>query len=341
MKTWTVMLIPDDRGSTRTLKMADWHLWAVVGLLTVLTFTTAFFYQRHRTLQAHNDALRSANRALEVANARPETPKRSQPVAVAAATDGAELRVIESRLRAEYEASLSAVTAELGQLYDMEAKARDITGLAPRENSRVDDLAMGDGKGGGAPGALGLITTVNVDPAMRPPQVIYGLYRPSADLLMQEILLRRQSLQELIEDGEREQDRLARIPSVWPLAKGVGRITSRFGNRVDPFLRRVRHHSGTDIAAPRGTRVVSPARGRVITSERDPYLGNLIKIDHGNELVTWFAHLNRRDVAVGEQVERYDTIGQVGSTGRSTGPHLHYEVRLDGGPMNPEKYLSE
>ena len=341
MKTWTVMLIPDDRGSTRTLTLADWHVWAVVGLLTVLTFSTAFLYQRHRTLEANVDALRTANRALEVANAKPSAPAAPKQVAVAKALDESALRAMESRLRAEYESSLSAVTAELGALYDMEAKARDITGLAPREKSRVDELAMGDGKGGGAPGGLGITNAVNVDPAMRPPQVIYGLFRPSADLLLQEILVRRQSLDELIEDGLREQDRLARIPSIWPLAKGLGKITSRYGNRVDPFLRRVRHHSGTDIAAPRGTTVMAPARGKVVTSEFDRYLGNLVKIDHGNGIITWFAHLNKRDVKVGDKVERKDPIGQVGSTGRSTGPHLHYEVRMGDAPRNPEKYLSE
>jgi len=336
MKKWTVMLIPHDRSSTRTLTLSTLHFGMAVGLLVVLTFMSSFLFQRQRAIAAKNEQLLLINRSLEFRTAN-QTPLAALPeVEYDHGSD------IEARLRAEYEASIRAITAELTSLYDMEAKARDITGIAPRETQAevYDEDEVLDGQGGASTG-FGTFAYSGIDDSYRPAHVIYGMARPSADLILQEIALRTRSLNDLVVDMEREIDRVERVPAAWPLPGGRGRISSHFGYRRDPFHSRVRHHDGTDIAAPTGTPVRATAKGRVIHSAFDAAYGNLIKIDHGNGMQTWYAHLSKRVVKEGEQVSRSDLIGHVGSTGRSTGPHLHYEVHINGKPVNAAKYLTE
>ena len=151
MKTWTVMLIPHDRGGTRTITLCNLHFWALSGLLVALSFVSAFFYQRNAELLHRTQVLRQANRALELDNSRiPET-------APAPTTSRDEVRQVETRLRSEYSASIAAITAELGELYEMETKARSITGLAPRIPQKAEaPLAARAGKGGAfsSPGGI-------------------------------------------------------------------------------------------------------------------------------------------------------------------------------------------
>lgn len=116
-------------------------------------------------------------------------------------------------------------------------------------------------------------------------------------------------------------------------------ITSNFGSRSDPFLGSSAFHAGIDFRAPTGRAVTATAAGRVINAGRNGGYGNLVEIDHGKGLTTRYAHLSRIDVKVGERVARGQMVGRVGSTGRSTGPHLHYETRVDGAAVNPLAYL--
>jgi murein DD-endopeptidase MepM/ murein hydrolase activator NlpD len=117
------------------------------------------------------------------------------------------------------------------------------------------------------------------------------------------------------------------------------RLSSRFGNRRDPFTRRSAFHSGIDYAAPTGTRVYAPADGVVTRASRAGGYGLMIEIDHPHGLSTRFAHLSRMGVSVGTQVRRGDVIGRIGSTGRSTGPHLHYEVRRGSRAIDPMPFI--
>ncbi len=335
MKKWTVMLIPQGQGGTRTLTLCELHYWSVFGLIAALAFSSAFFYQRHREMSFRAEALRQANRLLELDNVKipvePPTPGVNRD----------EVRQVEARLRAEYEASIAAITAELSDLYDMETRARDITGLAPRSQPSFDVGAVsGDGKGGG-PSRTGPFAYVGEREIMQPPHVIYGMSRPSADLLLEEIRLRTRSLGELVLDMEVQVDRIERMPAGWPLARGVGRITSNFGYRRDPFNRRVRHHDGTDISARQGTPVRATAKGVVRKAEYMNYLGNTVVIDHGNGISTLYAHLSAMSARPGQSVGRGEEIGKVGSTGKSTGSHLHYEVHTSGRPVDPAKYLTD
>jgi murein DD-endopeptidase MepM/ murein hydrolase activator NlpD len=127
------------------------------------------------------------------------------------------------------------------------------------------------------------------------------------------------------------------IPSIWPV---TGTLRSGVGMRSNPFGgSSIEFHKGQDIAAPTGTPVNVTADGVVVVAGWVKGYGNGIYVDHGNGITTRYGHLSRIDVVVGQTLKRGDHLGLVGSTGRSTGPHLHYEVRIDGQPTSPIPYL--
>ena len=129
------------------------------------------------------------------------------------------------------------------------------------------------------------------------------------------------------------------IPSRMPL--DGAQLTSSYGMRDHPILRKRARHTGVDLAAPTGTPIYATADGYVQMAEWFSSYGKFIKIGHGNQLETRYAHLSRIAVSEGDMVKKGDLIGYVGSTGRSTGPHLHYEVRIAGEAVNPIPYMVE
>ena len=130
--------------------------------------------------------------------------------------------------------------------------------------------------------------------------------------------------------------KLLSTPSMWPVA---GPIRSAYGRRRDPFTGASELHRALDIGALYGTVVRTPADGRVIFARRQANYGNLLVVDHGGGITTRFGHLSRFESEVGERVGKGDVIGYVGNSGRTTGPHLHYEVRVNDRPLNPRNYL--
>jgi murein DD-endopeptidase MepM/ murein hydrolase activator NlpD len=127
------------------------------------------------------------------------------------------------------------------------------------------------------------------------------------------------------------------VPQVAPARDD--RITSAFGYRRDPFTGHAAMHSGIDFKGATGSPIYAAARGTVAFAGRKSGYGNCVEIDHGNGLITRYAHLSRIDVSVGRSIEAGETLGGLGSTGRSTGPHLHFEVRIDGRAVNPRPFL--
>ncbi len=129
----------------------------------------------------------------------------------------------------------------------------------------------------------------------------------------------------------------ANIPSMWAV---MGKINNEFGFRRNPFGGRTyEFHAGMDIDGERGDPIIAPANGTVVKAGWQGGYGNLVEIDHKNGLVTRYGHLSRIEVAVGDEMTRGQLMGYVGSTGRSTGPHLHYELRLGDRPINPRRFL--
>lgn len=131
---------------------------------------------------------------------------------------------------------------------------------------------------------------------------------------------------------------LTSTPTLWPV---VGHLTGTFGERMDPFSGEGAFHTGVDISAQYGDAVRVTADGVVIEAGDHAGYGRLVVVDHGFGVTTWYGHLSSLAVHPGEQLRRGDTIGNVGVSGRSTGPHVHYEVRINGAPVNPMRYLRQ
>jgi murein DD-endopeptidase MepM/ murein hydrolase activator NlpD len=146
-------------------------------------------------------------------------------------------------------------------------------------------------------------------------------------------------LEAQLKDYEAALREKARIPSIWPV---VGETTDGFGGRSNPFGgSSLEFHPGQDIRAERGTPVVCAAAGTVLSAGWQNGYGQMVEVSHGGGLTTRYAHLSKIEVAPGQTISRGDLVGRVGSTGRSTGPHLHYEVRVGGEAVNPRAYLPE
>lgn len=145
-----------------------------------------------------------------------------------------------------------------------------------------------------------------------------------------------EGMKEILQEVEENNEKLAAIPSIYP---SIGRVTSTFGIRRDPFTRRSTFHNGLDIANRIGTPVYATATGYVVQSRRNGGHGKQIIINHRNGIKTSYSHLSELLIEEGDKVEKGQLIAYMGNTGRSTGPHLHYEVWLRGKPVNPSEYL--
>jgi murein DD-endopeptidase MepM/ murein hydrolase activator NlpD len=141
---------------------------------------------------------------------------------------------------------------------------------------------------------------------------------------------------ELISYLHKQKSLLASTPSIWPTK---GWISSEFGYRLSPFTDEREFHKGMDICNRRGSPIIAPANGVVSSIETDAGYGKMLVINHGYGLVSRYAHLDKVLVKKGQSVERGQEIALVGNTGRTTGPHLHYEVHLNGVPVNPFRYI--
>ena len=159
-----------------------------------------------------------------------------------------------------------------------------------------------------------------------------------AEQLARRAVQQQGSLEQLIEQIRAKADLLASTPSIWP---AHGWLTSGYGYRISPFTGLRDFHAGIDIAAEPGTAIVAPARGRVVFVGPMGALGNAVVLDHGHGIRTTFGHAGKLLVHPGESVERGERIASIGSTGRSTGPHVHYAVERDGRMTNPMDYIVE
>ena len=166
-----------------------------------------------------------------------------------------------------------------------------------------------------------------------------GLIREMHEQVHQaEVVTRKQfqDFKELIDELNQKKNILAATPSIKPVD---GWITSKFGYRTSPFTGQKEFHSALDIANRHGKKVLATANGKISYAARKMLLGNLVVIDHGHGTMTRYGHLEKILVKRGQRVKRGEPIGLLGNTGRSTGPHVHYEVRINGTPVNPVKYI--
>jgi len=221
---------------------------------------------------------------------------------------------------------INGLKEKLVKLDQFEKKIRVIANLAPNP---VDDNLFG--VGGAAPEDL--------DPQLELTQRHEGLMREMhlhVDALDKASQRQADNMGTLLDKLEGQRNLLASTPAIRPTS---GWTTSRFGRRISPFTGRKELHKGVDIANREGTAILATANGVVSYAGKKGAMGNIMVIDHGHGIVTRYAHLNKSLKKRGEKVKRGDIIAQMGDSGRSTGPHLHYEVHLNGVPVNPAKYI--
>jgi murein DD-endopeptidase MepM/ murein hydrolase activator NlpD len=213
----------------------------------------------------------------------------------------------------------------LTQMEKVEEKIRVQAKLINEEISITNDIGMGGPKKAAATHSKSSVVTLSVEET-----------KGKINNLLTQTPHQLNQMQQLLAKVEDKNEKLAAIPSIYP---SIGRITSKFGYRTDPFTRRSSFHRGIDIANRSGTPVYATATGIVMQSKYNGGHGKQIVINHQNGIVSSYSHLRKYIVEPGEEVVKGQLIGYMGSTGRSTGPHLHYEITINGNSVNPVKYF--
>ena len=232
-----------------------------------------------------------------------------------------ELRRLRAENRAlltktvEYEQNAGKLQVKLEYLQRMVTKLGVMAGL----EQTLPDATVGGV--GGVPAAESKAPTIE-------PSALHEMDRSLSDLTA-----RSDKLTRFYED---QSVLLASTPSIWPVR---GYLSAGFGNRIDPFTGQRDFHAGIDISTPLGTRIHAPADGVVIAVGVKGAYGNAVTVDHGFGIVTQYGHMASFGVKAGQRLRRGDVIGFVGSTGRSTAPHLHYEVWVRDQAQNPIHYI--
>ncbi len=223
----------------------------------------------------------------------------------------------------------------------IEGLAQKVTALKEFDHRLKAMVAMDNAKGEeGAGGQGGSDPSVLLSglSSTKTQRGLVQLMHRSLDQMDSELLNGEKQKAELHRFLEDQKVLLASTPSIWP-AKGW--LSSRFGYRKSPFTGQKEFHKGIDISARRNAPIVAPASGIVTYVGKDGGYGRVVRMNHGHGVTTRFAHIEKLLVKKGQRVKRGETIALVGNTGRSTGPHVHYEVHLNGVPVNPLRYILE
>jgi len=250
---------------------------------------------------------------------------------IGAASENAVLKEENQQLRAEVlvvQEKVAHISATLDRVERFDAKLRTaVTQLQdPERTLAIGPVGNSDAEASVIPGPA---PAAESNPTALPGKLA------SLDT---EAARQEQSLRELQEYFDDQRSLLASTPSIWPTR---GWVTSDFGTRIDPYTAERRMHQGLDIATPHGQPVYSPSDGTVVFAGTEGGYGKVLVLDHGYGVKTRYGHLSEVFVHLGDRIRRGDKVAAVGNTGRSTGPHLHYEVRVNGIPENPRKFILE
>jgi murein DD-endopeptidase MepM/ murein hydrolase activator NlpD len=224
-----------------------------------------------------------------------------------------------------YSESMRDLTDELARVGEFDRKLRVIVDLDPGNSGTLAGI------GGLESDGLELGLTSGLTRARRQERMMAGL-----ENLGEAAKRREESLKELLSHLESQTARLSATPSIAPTK---GWVTSAFGYRTSPFTGLRELHRGLDVAGRPGTSIVASADGRVRIAQKHRGLGNMIILRHGYGIETLYGHLAEILVKQGQRVERGERIGLMGSTGRSTGPHLHYQINVNGVAVSPKNYI--
>ncbi|WP_025844612.1 M23 family metallopeptidase [Paenibacillus ehimensis] len=313
----TFVIIPEANGSVVRLKLSRAALWSTIFLMLLLIGTICIL------------TIRSLHSTVAVSLKSVEMKGRTAQLEQDLHRKNAAIEQLQNDIYA-----LSKQAAEVqSQMERMKRLEQDLHKLAPGSAERRKpggqpvSAAVGAGGMGGEAFPVTEGQTHELAAAM-------GARYTALHAEMKELASRLgQTKRQLQEKQERQQ----RTPDIWPTLSKI--VTSPYGYRKDPFTKKLSFHRGIDIAGKLGDPVYAVAGGVVQSVGYDKLHGHNVVIEHDNKLRTWYMHLNRTQVYRGDRVDKGQTIGQLGTTGRSTGPHLHYEVLLSGKSTDPAPYM--
>lgn len=223
-------------------------------------------------------------------------------------------------------AKVGQLESELTRLRELDRKLRVVAGL----DTGDDEAGLAQG------GAETLSQTALLETVQKGTGRLADWVTRDLEALGNEITSRERSFRELKELLEEKRSVLSSTPTIWPV-KGL--VTAGYGYRLSPFTGQREMHEGLDIGAPHGSPIVATADGVVSFAGPLGAFGNAVFLNHGHGFTTFYAHASRIRVKEGQEVKRGQVVANVGSTGRSTGPHVHYEVQVSGATVNPMKYI--
>lgn len=307
-KSYTVLIVPEGSSQVRRYTVpVSWILRGVAGVITLVAVSTFMLVHYVGMLDeaAQNRVLKNDNVTLK------------------------------TRLRTVQE-EIARIDGTLQRIEQLSSKVRAITRLNdPERNLAIGPVSAPDVRPGEVMYAPG--ERIDYDSEGVDSKLAMRLIESKLDNLEAESLREEGTMRELHEYFANEPGLLASMPSLRPTKSKL--LTSTFGERTDPYTNHQVMHKGLDFASDHGSDVAAPADGRVIFAGNRGGYGKTLVIDHGYGIQTHYAHLSDFRVQVGEQVTRGQIIAAVGNTGRSTGAHLHYEVRFFGIPQDPEKFI--
>ncbi len=244
----------------------------------------------------------------------------------------------ENTLQRQQITSLSGkvqvINQKMAELKEFDRKVRAMVSIDPSKGSGME-APKEQQQFIGIGGSDSSLTGSNSPSEKGHKKLVRMMYR-SLDNLESDISIHKDEKAELLRLLDRQKSILACTPSVWPAR---GWVSSGFGYRISPFTGEKELHRGLDICSRKGSPVLAPAEGVVFSVEWDPGYGKTLIINHGYGLSTMYAHLEKVHVKKGQAVNRHQEIAQVGDSGRTTGAHLHYEIHLNGVPVNPLRYI--
>ena len=240
-----------------------------------------------------------------------------------------ELRIENARLLAQYNVLSHRLDEALGVMQDIQQRDDNLYRVVLQADP-VSDAIRKAGYGG-TNRYEQLMDMANAELVMNTTQKM--------DMLNRQLYIQSKSFDEVVDLCKGHDEMLKCIPAIMPVSnKDLKKTASGYGTRIDPIYNTPKFHAGMDFSANIGTPVYATGDGKVIKAGWETGYGNLIQVDHGFGYVTWYAHLSKYKVRPGQKVVRGEVIGEVGNTGKSTGPHLHYEVHVKGKVQNPVNY---
>jgi len=229
----------------------------------------------------------------------------------------------------EMTSTINVLNGRLEQMEIYKERIMVATGL-------TSPLALREVGSGGPDASLPSGGDIQGSPALVPGTPLRGGTLPTTANIRDKARKIEDSLKTVEKYVDQQKLHLAATPAIWP-TRGI--LSGVFGNRIHPFTGRYEFHNAVDIATQLGNKIIAPADGVILVAETRDYYGKMIILDHGFGFVTRYGHLSGYNVREGQRIKRFDVIGYVGTTGRSNGPHLHYEVRYYEKPINPMDFI--